>query len=179
MDFGITTISDEIISFVPKLPSAIFSLLLGYLVLLLILYVFTYSLKIFRVPKALTTILRSIINVMLWIVLLSQVLRHLGLSQIAMTLSGSLVLIGFAIANGANALVADILSGLFLAKDPDFEVGFRVKIGDVEGVIETLDFRKTRIRTDEGKLMVLPNSLVDKDNWQIIGKSEKSSVISK
>lgn len=179
MDFGISTISDEILAFIPKLPSAFFSLLLGYLILLLVLEIFVYSLKVFRVPKALATILRSLVNVVLWVILLSQLMRHLGFNQIAITISGSLLVIGLAIANGANTLVADILSGLFLAKDPDFDVGYKVKVGEVEGTIEALDFRKTRIRTAEGKLMVMPNSLVDKDKWQIIEKSEKSSVISK
>lgn len=179
MDLGLSKISEDISAFVPKLPSAIFSFLLGYLVVLIVLVIFSYVLRLFRVPKALALIIHSLLSVILWVILISQALRHLGMTQIAVTISGSLLVIGLAIANGANALVADVLSGLFLAKDPDFDVGYRVKVGDVEGIIETIDVRKTRIRTDDNKLIIVPNSLVDKDKWQIIVKPEKGSVISK
>jgi small-conductance mechanosensitive channel len=179
MDFGLTKIGNDIIAYLPRIPEILMSLAIGTIIIYAVLALFTNGLKVIHVPRALAQILKSLCSIILWIILFADILRQLGLNQVAVTLSGSLLVIGLAIANGANTLVADILSGLFLAKDPDFDVGYTVKVGDVEGVIETIDFRKTRIRTPENKLIVMPNSLVDKDKWQIIDKPVRGSVISK
>jgi small-conductance mechanosensitive channel len=179
MDFGLTKIGNDIIAYAPKIPEIIFSLLIGAIIIYVVLTLLTNGLKVVHVPRALAQILKSLCSIVLWIILLADILRQLGLNQVAVTLSGSLLIIGLAIANGANTLVSDILSGLFLAKDPDFDVGYKVKVGDIEGLIETIDFRKTRIRTEDNRLIVLPNSLVDKDKWQIIDKPDRGSVISK
>jgi len=172
MDFGITKISNDILNFLPRIPEVILSFLIGVLIIYTVLSIFSKSLKIVRVPRALIQILRSLLSIVLWVILAADILRQLGLNQVAITISGSLLVLGLAIANGANTLVADVLSGLFLAKDPDFDVGYKIKSGDTEGTIESIDIRKTRIRTDEGKLIIIPNSVIDKERWQIVERPE-------
>lgn len=173
MDFGITRIVDDIVNFLPRIPEVLLSLIIGIIIIYSALSIFSKTLKIVKVPRALILILRSLLSIVLWVILVADLLRQVGLGQVAITISGSLLILGLAIANGANTLVADILSGLFLAKDPDFDVGYKIKSGDTEGEVESIDIRKTRIRTKEGKLIVLPNSVIDKERWHVVERPEK------
>ncbi|MFA6082625.1 MAG: mechanosensitive ion channel domain-containing protein [Patescibacteria group bacterium] len=179
MDYGINSLVSGFVSFVPKLPTVAVDFLVGYLIIYISVAIFGRTLKIAGVQKSLIDILKSLLSFIFWVVLIAHILRNLGLSQIAVTLSGSLLVVGLAVANGAGAMVSDIISGLFLARDKDFDLGYRVKVGDTEGFIETMDFRKTRIRTDDGRLVVLPNSMIDKDRWYVISRSEHHTLLSK
>jgi small-conductance mechanosensitive channel len=80
------------------------------------------------------------------------------------------VALGFALANGASSLTADIISGLFLSRDRDFECGYRIKVGDIEGTIERVDTRKIRIKSDDGRTHVFPSSKVDTMGWTVVEK---------
>jgi len=180
MYLGFQNLLSDITNFLPRIPEVVFSFLIGYLIITISIQLFTHTLRIADVHKALIAILKSLVSIVLWIVLSAHLLRNLGLSQIAVTLSGSLIIIGLAIANGAQSTVADVIAGLFLARDPDFDIGFRVKSGETEGVIESIDIRKTRIRTANDTLHVVPNSLIDKERWQVIERRLKGeSIVSK
>lgn len=154
----------------PKLPSVIATLVIGYILIRIIMAVLRRVLRLSKTHKALIEIVSSLANILLWILLLSEVTRQLGLATLALTISGSVVALGFAMANGLSALTADIISGVFLSKDQDFEVGYRIKSGDIEGVVEKIDMRKIRIRDDSGKLFILPSSKVDSLGWVVLEK---------
>jgi len=154
----------------PKLPGVISALILGYIFIRLLMFAMRRVLRIGKMHKALVDIITSLLNILLWILLLSEVTRQLGLSSLALTISGSVVALGFALANGLSGLTADIISGVFLSKDQDFEVGYRIKSGDIEGVVEKIDMRKIRIRDDAGKLYILPSSKVDSTGWVVLEK---------
>jgi len=167
----IDRLGDLFINLLPKLPGLIIGLIAGYLLIRLLTFLLRRVLKVVRLNKALIDITVSLGNVLLWILLLSELLRQAGLNNLALTISGSLVALGFALANGTQALTGDIIAGLFLARDKDFECGYRVKIGDIEGVVDKIDIRKVRIKSDDGKVHVLPNSKVDNANgWTIISR---------
>ena len=73
----------------------------------------------------------------------------------------------------AKGTANDIISGLFLAGDDDIDLGFRVKMGNVEGVVEKID--QVRIRDDEGHLHVLPNRAVEETEWVVLFRGDPSS----
>jgi small-conductance mechanosensitive channel len=154
----------------PKLPGVISALILGYIFIRILMAIIRRVLRISKTHKALIEIITSLANILLWILLLSEIARQLGLASLALTISGSVIALGFAMANGLSSLTADIISGVFLSKDQDFEVGYRIKSGDIEGVVEKIDMRKIRIRDDAGKLFVLPSSKVDSLGWVVLEK---------
>ena len=67
---------------------------------------------------------------------------------------------GLAIAMAAKDMIANIFGSLTVVADRPFTIGDWVRIGDVEGTVEELGFRSTRIRTFYNSLIVLPNSLL-------------------
>ena len=60
---------------------------------------------------------------------------------------------------GAQSLFSDILSGMFLVFDRQYEVGDYVKIGDYEGVVRAISIRATYLELG-GKEMIIPNGQV-------------------
>lgn len=175
----INRLYEPLVSFAPRLPKLVIGLVLGIIIIKFLMYLATNALKVARMPKALAGIISSLLAIVLWILFFSELARTMGLSSVALTVSGSLVVLGLALANGAGSLTSDILSGLFLAKDSDFEIGFKVKTGDTIGVIQKVDIRKVRILDEDGKVHIVPNSNLDKNGWIVIERNNESDTMVK
>lgn len=67
---------------------------------------------------------------------------------------------GVAIAFGAQTLVNDIVTGTIIIVDDTFRVGDWIKAAGVEGTVETLGMRHTKIRDYDGSLHTIPNSQI-------------------
>lgn len=68
---------------------------------------------------------------------------------------------GLAFALAAKDTIANLFGSLTIFVDKPFQVGDLVSIGsDVEGAVEEVGFRTTRVRTSEKTLLTVPNGLV-------------------
>jgi MscS family membrane protein len=65
---------------------------------------------------------------------------------------------GFAVAMAAKETVGNVFGSATIIMDKPFQIGDWVKIGDVEGNVETVGFRSTRIRTFHDSLVTIPNA---------------------
>ena len=65
--------------------------------------------------------------------------------------------VGIAISFGAQTLVKDIISGLFIWGEGNLKVGDLVGINDLSGTVEAMTVRTTTIRNWNGNLHVIPN----------------------
>jgi MscS family membrane protein len=73
------------------------------------------------------------------------------------TLIGGLGIGGLAVALAAKETLENLLGSFMIFLDKPFVVGEQVKIGDLEGVVESIGFRSTRIRTFERAEVSVPN----------------------
>ncbi|USZ74289.1 mechanosensitive ion channel family protein [Halorussus vallis] len=64
------------------------------------------------------------------------------------------VAIGFA----SRDIASNLVSGIFIVTDPEFNIGDWIRWKDSEGVIEDISFRVTRVRTFDNELLTVPNS---------------------
>lgn len=71
-------------------------------------------------------------------------------------LSAFTVAIGLALQD----VIRNFFSGILLLFDRPFDVGDRVKIRDIEGEVQGIDVRTTRIRHSDGALVLVPNSIM-------------------
>lgn len=67
---------------------------------------------------------------------------------------------GLAFALAAKDLIGNFFGSLTVLLDRPFHIGDWVIIGDVEGSVEEVGFRSTRIRTFYNSLVTLPNALI-------------------
>ncbi len=73
-------------------------------------------------------------------------------------LLGSLGLMGMAVALGAREFIANLFAGLTIFLDRMFEKGNWIRTPDVDGVVEDIGFRATKIRQFDKALVTIPNS---------------------
>lgn len=176
MENVLNAFADPVAKALPKIPQAVMAFAVGLIVIHVMMWIIEKLLVVSRTPRALQNIISSITSVILWLILIAAILQSIGLGQIAIAFSGSIAILGVAIGAGANALVQDVIAGLFLARDRDFDVGMHIKTGDIEGIIRRIDIRKVRIEDDQGRYHVLPNSSLDKASWQVVDRDpEKES----
>ena len=67
---------------------------------------------------------------------------------------------GVAIGLAAQNIVRDMLNGVLILIEDQFNVGDTVKIAGVAGVVEAMTLRKTTVRDADGTLYVIPNSQI-------------------
>ena len=83
---------------------------------------------------------------------------------------------GAAVALVAKDSLAGIISGMFLLLDKPFVIGDWVSMGDIEGIIEDISFRSTRIRTFSQGLVIIPNNTISNANITNWSRMEKRRV---
>lgn len=108
--------------------------------------------------ETVAAVLRSITTIVLATVVLMLVLGELGLSLGPLLASAGVA--GVAIGFGAQSIVKDFLSGLFMIIEDQFGVGDIVDIGDgtqAIGTVEQVGLRTTRLRDIYGTVWYVPN----------------------
>lgn len=109
--------------------------------------------------KTLLALFRNAFTTALAVLVLMLVLAQLGLN-IAPLLAGAGVL-GLAIGFGAQKLVQDIITGVFIQFENVMNEGDVVQLGGKSGVVERLTIRSVSIRSVDGTLHLIPFSSVD------------------
>lgn len=172
-----TQYTDPIITLVnqilPKIPGLLFGLIFGVLIIRLLVRLTRLLLAFTSLQQGLKGIITSVVEILLWVLLLISMLQQLGFSGMITFFSSSALAIGILLAAGGSTLLADIVAGIFLAQDNDFGVGDEVMAGEdkTRGIVESMDARRTRIRDAAGVLHVLPNSVVERKEWVLVHKS--------
>jgi small-conductance mechanosensitive channel len=104
--------------------------------------------------QTLLPLFRKVMLITLLVMALLLVLSSLGVN-IGPLIAGAGVL-GLAIGFGAQALIRDIVSGIFFLLDDAFRMGEYVEIGDVRGSVEGISIRSLRLRHHNGPLHTIP-----------------------
>jgi MscS family membrane protein len=65
---------------------------------------------------------------------------------------------GLAVALAAQQTIANLIGSLIIMIEKPFKVGDSIKLKDTEGVVESVGFRSTRIRTLHNSLVTIPSS---------------------
>ncbi len=109
--------------------------------------------------RTLLTVARNALMVVLILVSTLMVLSELGIN-IAPLLAGAGV-VGLAIGFGAQRLVQDVITGVFILFQDLMSVGDVVKLGDKAGVVEALSIRTVRLRDLTGTVHTIPFSSIE------------------
>ena len=105
--------------------------------------------------EALGTLLSSVAGAVIWTVAGLMVLDKLGLN-LGPLLAGAGV-VGIAVGFGAQALVRDFLSGMFMLVEDQYGVGDVIDTGAATGTVEAVSLRSTRLRSVDGVMWHVPN----------------------
>ena len=110
--------------------------------------------------RTLLTLFRSVTRYAVYVMVFLFILSILGMGK---PLSNLLVTAGIgslAIGFGAQNLVRDVVSGMFMIFENQFAVGDYIKIDDVEGTVEATAMRVTYLRSFKGDQIIIPNGSI-------------------
>ena len=110
--------------------------------------------------RTLLSLLRSIGIVVVSVLTTFMVLGALGVN-VGPLLAGAGV-IGLAISFGAQSLVKDVISGLFILFENQFGVGDIIRVEGVAGAVERMTLRVVVLRDAHGVVHVVPNGQITK-----------------
>ncbi len=116
--------------------------------------VVTYTRRAQR-AKTMGSLLKSIITGVLVAVFGTMVLSEVGVNIAPIIASAGII--GVAIGFGAQSLVKDYLSGIFMIVEDQYGVGDVVDLGEANGTVEAVSLRVTRLRDVNGTVWYVRN----------------------
>lgn len=112
-----------------------------------------------RREQTLSKLLKNALIYLIAFIVIVMVLETLGV-PVATLIAGAGVA-GLAIGFGAQSLVKDIISGFFIIFEDQFSVGDYITIDGLEGTVEEIGFRTTKLAGWTGEQYVLPNGSIN------------------
>jgi moderate conductance mechanosensitive channel len=106
--------------------------------------------------EALGAVISSTVGFLVWTIALFTILGSTFGINVGPLVAGAGIL-GVALGFGAQDLVKDVLSGIFMLVEDQYGVGDVVDVGAATGVVEGIGLRTTRVRDVTGTLWHVPN----------------------
>jgi len=144
-------------------------LTLGKVILALVLVVIGYILsrrvssrlsssagKKFRLPQSTTATINTLSFYFVYTFIIIFVFRLLEVPLTIFTVLGSALAIG--VGFGSQNIVKNFLSGITVLIEQPIKVGDFLEVDNLYGVVESVGFRSTRIKTGENTHVIIPNS---------------------
>jgi small-conductance mechanosensitive channel len=118
--------------------------------------------------RTIGSLLKSIVSGVIFGVVLVMAISELGYDITPLITSAGIL--GVALGFGAQSLVKDFLSGIFMIFEDQYGVGDVVNLGEASGVVEAVSLRVTRLRDVEGTVWYVRNGEIlrvgnQSQNW--------------
>jgi small conductance mechanosensitive channel len=139
----------------------LFIIIVGsYLLNIILRRVFEKLFSKTNTPKTRTVLqlLQNAISVIILIIAVLTLLSAIGIN--IMPLLASAGIVGFAVGFGSQAVIKDLISGLFLLTGDIFYEGDIIKIGEIQGKVEKVGIRAITIRDISGMVFTIPNGTI-------------------
>ena len=105
--------------------------------------------------RTIGTVFSSAFNAAVWIIAIGMILGEFGFNLGPVIASAGVI--GVALGLGAQTIVRDVLSGIFMLVEDQYGVGDEIHVQDVEGKVEKVGLRITQVRDKKGVLWFLRN----------------------
>ena len=135
---------------------------------------FIISKKRIQIDKAAYGLLIKVFNILIFSIAVIFIFSLLGYDVTA--LIAGLGIGGLAVALAAQDILKNFFGGVSVIFDKTFNKGERIKIADVDGMVEEVNLRTTKIKTLDGSLITLPNSIVSDNKVENLTKIKKVKI---
>ena len=117
---------------------------------------------------------RRIVLIFVWIIGIITGLKNMGADLGAIL--GTLGIGGAAFALASQDLLKNLLAGVTIFVDQPFQLGDRVRFSGVDGIVEDIGLRSTRIRTLDRRLLTIPNYRIMDDTIENVNSEPMRKV---
>ena len=118
----------------------------------------SHSMRAAARAQTLGLVLRSIASTVIWTIAGIMILGELGVALGPLIAGAGIA--GVALGFGAQSLVKDFLSGIFMLIEDQYGVGDLIDLGVATGTVEDVTLRTTQIRDTSGTLWYVPNGTI-------------------
>ena len=151
--------------FAETTPNIAVGIIVFVLILMMSSYLSKLSVRIFHrlFPKSKSNSIVTLIGVFKFLIILMGAFiafEIMGLGGFVLKFLGSLGVAGVIAGVALKDLVSSMFSGMLISFDKAFAVGDYVSIKGISGTVETIGFLTTKVITDEGKKVYIPNQLI-------------------
>ncbi|MDR3239140.1 MAG: mechanosensitive ion channel family protein [Clostridiales bacterium] len=108
--------------------------------------------------ETLSSILRNMVKYVIWFLIICQILNIFGVSAMPLVALASVASVGLGF--GSQTIVKDLLTGIFILVENQFNVGDVIAISGIHGVVASVGIRITKIRDINGNVHIFPNSSI-------------------
>jgi small conductance mechanosensitive channel len=108
--------------------------------------------------KTVAGVVRTTGLAIIWVIAGLQILSALGMNLAPLLASAGIA--GIAVGLAAQNIVKDVLNGILILIEDQFNVGDTVRLAGLSGVVEAMTLRKTTVRDADGTLYIVPNSQI-------------------
>jgi small-conductance mechanosensitive channel len=160
---SITDFVQSISVAIPRLLSGVIFLALAYVTVRIALSLVRGSIQRVYVGdrELVGDLIVTLVAVFLWFGVALTFLKIVGMGDIAASLGTAVGFIALGVSYALSEMIEDKVAGVYLLRDPDFNVGYRVEAKGVTGTVAAIELRKTRIDTDDGDRVVLANREIE------------------
>jgi len=153
------------LKFAQVTPNIVVGLIVFTLILLMSSYLSKLAVKVFHrfFPKSKNNSIVTLIGIFKFLIVLMAAFiafEIMGLGGFVLKFLGSLGVAGVIAGVALKDLVSSMFSGMLIGIDKAFAVGDYVSIKGISGTVETIGFLTTKVITDEGKKVYIPNQLI-------------------
>ena len=120
--------------------------------------------------KTIVTIIKSVLQYVAWLVIICWGLHILGvdIGTIVASVGVLALIVGF----GAESLIADVVTGLFMLIENQYNVGDIIEIDGSRGTVSSIGIRTTSVQDSSGNIKIINNSSMK----NILNRSDNNSV---
>jgi len=108
--------------------------------------------------KTVAGVVRTTGLAIIWLIASLQFLDALGVNLAPLLASAGIA--GIALGLAAQNIVKDMLNGVLILIEDQFNVGDTVRLAGLSGVVTAMTLRKTTVRDADGTLYIVPNSQI-------------------
>lgn len=133
------------------------TLILGWALSRFVSAVVAYRLlKRFRLSKDATSAIRALVFYSMLSGVALEAMHMVNVDLTAFTILGGALAIG--VGFGSQALINNFIGGLIMLAERPVRLGERITFGGMDGIVEDVGFRCTKLRTNADHVLTIPNS---------------------
>ena len=111
-------------------------------------------------------LLQNVIAYFIYFIAITTILGNLDVDVKGLIAGAGIV--GLAVGFGAQSLVKDVITGFFIIFEDQFAVGDYIRIGQIEGTVQMIGLRTTKITAPTGEVNIIPNgNIMEVTNYSI------------
>ncbi len=155
---------DQFAGIFPNLVAAVFVLLTAYVLIRIILRMTRSTLArvLSEEEEAIREFWMKLAGGFLWFSAVLVLLNVLGMESLAASLGTATGFVALGISFALKDILSDLVAGLYLIRDEEFQPGDRISCSVVTGELKRIEFRKCRFRDDDGNDVVVANTDIEK-----------------